>query len=162
MIFQSYWLNMRSKRNFLAALTFLVVSTLSFNSCSEREKSDGAKVQERLNNTEIKYFTNGRKLYTQHCSNCHMENGEGLGRLIPPLKDSNYLLEDIGRSARLIINGIAEPILVNDVQFQQPMPGVSSLNYSEVTEILTYITNAWGNEYGGINPEDIKEALKKN
>ncbi|WP_420385166.1 c-type cytochrome [Roseivirga sp.] len=153
---------MRSKRNFLAALTFLVVSTLSFNSCSERKKSDGAKVQERLNNTEIKYFTNGRKLYTQHCSNCHMENGEGLGRLIPPLKDSDYLLEDIGRSARLIVNGIAEPILVNDVQFQQPMPGVSSLNYSEVTEILTYITNAWGNEYGGINPEDIKEALKKN
>lgn len=125
------------------------------------EKSDGAKVQERLDNAEIKYFTNGKKLYTQHCSNCHMENGEGLGRLIPPLKNSDYLLSDIPRSALIIQNGIDGTITVNGVEYLQPMPANLSLNPTEIAEILTYITNAWGNEYGGIDPELVKEVLKK-
>ena len=27
----------------------------------------------------------GQRLYTTHCANCHMDNGQGLRQLIPPL-----------------------------------------------------------------------------
>lgn len=149
----------RSRKVRVSGLLALVLA-LFVLACSG-EKSDGAKVQERLDNAEIKYFTNGKKLYTQHCSNCHMENGEGLGRLIPPLKNSDYLLSDIPRTAVIIQNGIDSAITVIGVEYRQPMPANLSLNPTEIAEILTYITNAWGNEYGGIDPELIKEVLKK-
>jgi len=128
--------------------------------CS-REKSEGAKIQDRLSDTEIKYFTNGKKLYTQHCSNCHMENGEGLGTLIPPLKNADYLLKDVPGAATIIVNGINGSLVVNGKEYNQPMPANPKLNPSEVTEILTYISNSWGNEYGGVSLDDVKAVLNK-
>ncbi len=124
--------------------------------------SEGEQVLNRLNDTEIKYFTNGKRLYSTHCANCHMENGEGLGQLIPPLKGADYLLNDVGRAARIIVNGAKEPLIVNGIEYRQPMPGNTNLNASEVTEILTYITNAWGNSYGGVSLNQIKTALSTN
>ena len=42
-------------------------------------------------------FTNkqhqGERLYVQHCSGCHGEQGQGLGTLIPPLAGSDYLAQ---------------------------------------------------------------------
>ena len=142
------------------AVLLLMLMIISLNSCGG-EKSEGAKIQERLENSELMYFTNGKKLYTQHCANCHMENGEGLGTLIPPLKNADYLLEDIGRAASIIVHGAKEPIVVNGIEYIQPMPGNSKLTATEITGILTYITNTWGNAYGGISLEEVNSALKK-
>lgn len=142
------------KLNFIGLMAIPFLSL--FASCTG-EKSEGAKTQERLSDTEIKYFTNGKKLYTQYCANCHAENGEGLGRLIPPLKNSDYLLSDIPRAAGIILNGMKGPIRVNGVEYNQPMPANPKLNQTEVLEILTYITNSWGNEFGGVDPELIKK-----
>ena len=36
-----------------------------------------------------KYMIQGKQLYTTHCSNCHQENGDGLGKLFPPLAKSD-------------------------------------------------------------------------
>lgn len=143
----SYWL-------------FVLILTFSMLSCSG-EKSEGAKVQDRLDNTEIKYFTNGKKLYTQYCANCHLENGEGLGTLMPPLKNSDYLLGDVPGAATLIVNGLSGAITVNRTVYNQPMPANLSLNPAEVTEILTYISNSWGNEYGGVSVDEVSAILKK-
>ena len=133
---------------------------LSLFSCSG-EKSEGAKIQDRLSDTEIKFYTNGKKLYTQHCSNCHMENGEGLGTLIPPLKNADYLLKDVPGAASIIVNGLSGSIVVNGTEYNQPMPANLNLNPSEVAEILTYISNSWGNEYGGVSLDAVKSALRK-
>lgn len=138
----------------------MILMVISLSSCWG-EKSEGAKIQERLENSELMYFTNGKKLYSQHCANCHMENGEGLGKLIPPLKNADYLLDDIGRAARIIVNGANEKIVVNGIEYTQPMPANSSLTAAEITGILTYVTNTWGNEFGGISLEEVSSALKK-
>ncbi len=148
-----------SRKLEVGSVFWMIFMAITLSSCSG-EQSEGAKIQERLGQSELMYFTNGKKLYTQHCANCHMENGEGLGTLIPPLKNADYLLEDIGRAARMIVNGANQPILVNGIQYVQPMPGNGTLNASEITEILTYITNSWGNEHGGITLEEVKLALK--
>lgn len=139
----------------------LIVIILLVFSCSSGGNAGGADVQARLDNKELKYFTNGKKLYTQHCSNCHMPNGEGLGQLIPPLKQSDYLLSDMGRAASIIVNGQKGPVVVNGIEYNQPMPVNLNLNPTEVTEILTYISNAWGNEYGGVALETVKQGLNK-
>ena len=138
----------------------LIIISFTF-SCSSGGDAGGAKVQARLDNKELKYFTNGKKLYTQHCSNCHMENGEGLGKLIPPLKNSDFLFANMGLSAQMIVNGYEAPIVVNGTEYNQPMPGNKNLNPTEVIEILTYISNAWGNDYGSVDEPEIKSALSR-
>lgn len=65
-------------------------------------------------------------------------------------------MSDIPRAAGIILNGMKGPIQVNGVEYNQPMPANPKLNQTEVLEILTYITNSWGNEYGGVAPELIK------
>lgn len=120
-----------------------------------------SSIQDRLDNKEIKYFSNGKRLYTQYCANCHMEDGEGLGKLIPPLNQADYLLKDVLGAAKIIANGQQGEIMVNDIQYNQPMPGYSNLNANQIAELLTYISNAWDNGYGPVDVNDVKEALEK-
>ena len=129
-------------RYFISAMLSLLVM-LSFGCGSEQ--SDNAKVQERLSTTELQQFTSGKKLYQQRCQNCHMEDGSGLGTLIPPLKNSDYLFNNISGVVRGIKYGLKGPILVNGVKYNQPMPANPNLTNVEILELMTYITNAWDN-----------------
>ena len=130
-------------------------------SCGSGKSSDNENVQSRLDNKELKYFSNGKRLFTQYCSNCHMENGEGLGQLIPPLKNSDYLLDDVARSARTIKYGLKGPIQVNGIEYNQPMPAHPELTSLEIMELLIYISNAWGNESEVVSLREVESALEE-
>ena len=114
-----------------------------------------------LSNKERQYFSNGKGLYQRLCQNCHRDTGEGLGMLIPPLKNSDYLLKDVVGSAVVIRYGLKGPIVVNGKDYDQPMPPHSRLTPLEIAEILTYISNSWGNKHGGVTTEAVKKALEK-
>jgi mono/diheme cytochrome c family protein len=107
------------------------------------------------------YAIQGQQLYLQHCSNCHQEDGTGLTRLIPPLRKADYMLADIDRSLYIIRYGLNGSIIVNDIEYNQPMPGNSNLTPLEIAQIGTYIYNVWGNREGLITIEKVKEALEK-
>jgi mono/diheme cytochrome c family protein len=112
----------------------------------------------KTNNNNSKftnYFRQGELLYTKHCSNCHQADGSGLGRLYPPLKQSDYMNENFEQVLCLMRNGIQGEVTVNGVQYNQAMPGVPTLTDLEIAEIATYIYNAWDNERGLV---DVKEA----
>tara|TARA_Y100000588_G_C14228344_1_gene914137 strand:- start:1460 stop:1897 length:438 start_codon:yes stop_codon:yes gene_type:complete len=124
-------------------------------------KSENEGVQDRLNTKELKYFTNGKRLYTQYCNNCHMDNGEGLGRLIPPLAKSDYLMEDLGRAAKIMKYGQKGPIAVNGTEYNQPMPANPQLTPLEILQILAYVSNTWGNEADIMTLPEVQDALKE-
>tara|TARA_R110002020_G_scaffold313507_1_gene528740 strand:- start:260 stop:481 length:222 start_codon:yes stop_codon:yes gene_type:complete len=45
----------------------------------------------RIEDPEVmKYAVEGKTIYENHCGNCHQSDGSGLGKLIPPIKDSDY------------------------------------------------------------------------
>ncbi len=123
----------------------LLVVAFAFTLSCSSEQSENAKVQERLSMTELQQFTSGKKIYKQRCQNCHMEDGEGLGKLIPPLKNSNYLLENLPEAVRSIKYGLKGPIIVNGKSYNQPMPANPNLTNIEILELMIYITNAWDN-----------------
>ncbi|WKV10526.1 cytochrome c [Marivirga harenae] len=106
-----------------------------------------------------KYMVQGKQLYTTHCSNCHQEKGDGLGKLFPPLGESDYMLEDIPRSICAIKNGLKGEIIVNGKTYNQAMPALDRLTNLEIAEISTYIYNSWGNETGMIELETVEESL---
>ena len=103
-----------------------------FTSCNSADTND----QEGINGIDDlktrQYAIQGQQLYLQHCSNCHQEDGTGLNRLIPPLRQADYM-----------------------------MPGNNNLTPLEIAQIGTYIYNIWGNDYGLITPEKVNEALNQ-
>lgn len=101
----------------------------------------------------------GHNLYDQHCANCHMEEGEGLRQLIPPLAGSDYLKQNQGAVVRGIRHGMAGEMVVNGKTYNQPMPGNIELSEFQIVNIVNYINQAWGNDYGEITVTQTREWL---
>ncbi|GGK86826.1 cytochrome c [Rufibacter glacialis] len=81
----------------------------------------------------------GELLYGRHCASCHLENGEGLRGVIPPLVNSDYSEKNRDYLACLIRQGIQGPIMVNGKQYNQPMPGNPQLSEADITNIINYL-----------------------
>ena len=86
-----------------------------------------------------------------------MEKGEGMGRLIPPLAKSDYLLDNLAEASRIIKYGQKGLIVVNGIEYNQPMPANPKLTNAEIQMLLAYIGNAWGNETQIITVSTIEE-----
>lgn len=99
----------------------------------------------------------GKTVYEAQCITCHMEAGEGMEGVFPPLAKSDYLLADKKRSIQQTLNGVSGEIKVNGVVYNGDMPGVP-LTDEEVSDVLNYVRNSWGNKGAAILPEEAKAA----
>lgn len=105
-------------------------------------------------------YDEGAQLYEQHCANCHMEDGQGLEALYPPLAQSDWLqMVDVG-AACVLRHGLEGAIVVNGVEYGMAMPAQEQLSTVEITNILNYIHNAWGNERDFISLSEVEKALE--
>jgi mono/diheme cytochrome c family protein len=102
-------------------------------------------------------ITKGKDIYTAQCMNCHMEQGEGMEGVFPPLAKSDYLMADKKRSIQQVIHGVSGEIKVNGVTYNGDMPGVE-LTDEEVSDVLNYVRNSWGNKGEAVKPEEVKAA----
>lgn len=146
------------------ASTLLLAGMIAACDTSPDTSKEAFQIPEGLDNpTELKfrqYAVQGRKLYRQHCANCHQPDGSGLGKLIPPLAGSDYLEKDKEEVLCIIRWGLEGPIVVNGQEYNQPMPPNPQLKDIEIAEIATYIFNAWGNEGEFIQVQQAQEWLK--
>ncbi|POY35989.1 cytochrome C [Solitalea longa] len=110
---------------------------------------------------EKQYYAEGLYLYQKYCQNCHMDNGKGLGELIPPLATSDYLKNNTTELACMIKHGKKGKIVVNGKEYDGIMPGYTSLSTIEIAEIITFITNTWGNHHPAYTINQVEEDLKK-
>lgn len=106
------------------------------------------------------FYAAGQLYYKNQCTNCHAENGMGIGKLYPPLANSDYLMADKKRAACIVRYGLQGPVEVNGTTYNLAMPANSKISTMEIAQILTYVQNAWGNEGGLVTEEEVKEALK--
>ena len=107
------------------------------------------------------YLVEGQRLYMENCSNCHQKDGTGLGRLIPPLKDADYLKADVNRTICIVKYGLSGEIIVNGQDYNHEMPGNKALTELEIAEVVTYVYNTWGEMSEIIPVERVREALKQ-
>lgn len=61
----------------------------------------------------------------------------------------------------LIRMGKKGSLLVNGVEYNQPMPGIPTLTDLEVAEIATYIYNTWSHERGLIEVKDVSAIMER-
>ncbi|MGB3588239.1 MAG: cytochrome c [Tunicatimonas sp.] len=107
------------------------------------------------------YMIQGQQLYATHCSNCHQPDGTGLGQLIPPLSQSDYMLESLSRTLCIIKYGLNEEVVVNGKAYDQPMPANERLTNIEIAQITTYIYNSWEHEQGYIPVKKVAQEISK-
>lgn len=101
----------------------------------------------------------GQNLYLEHCANCHMEDGTGLRRLIPPLAGADYLGDHPDRTVRGIRYGMNGPMEVNGMIYNYPMPGNQELSEFQIVNIVNYINQAWGNDYPEVTVGQARDWL---
>jgi mono/diheme cytochrome c family protein len=106
------------------------------------------------------YYNQGEQLYLKHCSNCHQPNGTGLGRVYPPLRQSDYLKNNFESVLCLMRYGVEGPLLVNGKEYNQAMPGIPVLTDLEVAEIATYIYNSWEHQRGLVDVAEASRVLR--
>jgi mono/diheme cytochrome c family protein len=56
--------------------------------------------------------------------------------------------------------GTRGELIVNGVQFNQPMPGVAALSDLEIAEISTYIYNTWEHARGLADVKKVSKILE--
>ncbi|MFY0599687.1 MAG: cytochrome c [Cyclobacteriaceae bacterium] len=145
-----------SKTLFIGVLILFSACSTSSNKENKDNKSSSSSQDEiRLK----QYIVKGGDIYSLYCANCHQKEGQGLANLFPPLAGSDYLLSDLERAACVIKKGLVEEIEVNGKKYNQMMPPNDHLTPLEVAEVLTYITNSWGNEKGLIGVKDVESWL---
>ena len=114
-----------------ALLTYLSFCLIAFlNLQDQKSKSESMK--------------NGAELYRDFCYRCHGFNGEGQPDLIPPLKSSDYLLNNIDISIAGLKYGLKGEIIVNGKSYNSYM-AYQGLENDEIADIMNYILNEWGN-----------------
>ncbi|MEP6845528.1 MAG: cytochrome c [Panacibacter sp.] len=101
----------------------------------------------------------GKEIYTVYCQTCHMDEGQGLEGVFPPLAKSDYLMADKKRSIEQVIYGAKDEMKVNGKVYNGEMPE-SDLQDEQVSDVLNYIRNSFGNKGNAVTPEEVK-ALRK-
>lgn len=99
----------------------------------------------------------GKDVYTAQCIACHMEQGEGLESVFPPLAKSDYLMADKKRSILQIIHGASGEMKVNGVVYTGDMAAMD-LTDEQVSDVLNYVRNTWGNKGDAVTPQDVAQA----
>lgn len=112
-----------------------------------------------LNACQPNPYREGKRLYEQHCANCHMANGEGLGALMPPLTDAAYLAANRERLPCILRYGLKDTIVVNGKTYAEAMPGAATLSDIHIVNILNYINTTWGDGKASYQLDEVRRVL---
>ncbi len=89
-----------------------------------------------------------------------MENGQGLGKLIPPIQNSDYYLSEYQNLLCIITKGMSEEIRVNDVFYKEQMPAVTHLTTAELSNLINYMNAKWYPDKSLVTPKNIDKTFK--
>ena len=89
-------------------------------------------------------IADGAGIYQNFCVQCHLDSGEGVSGVFPPLADSDYLLNNIDLSIKGIKYGLNGPIEVNGETYDGVMQN-QGLEEEEIADVMNYILNSWNN-----------------
>ena len=102
----------------------------------------------------------GRETYVTYCVSCHMDQGEGIEGVYPPLAKSDYLMADKNRAVRQVLYGATGEMKVNGKVYNAEMTGFD-LNDQEASDLVNYIRNSFGNKGGALTPDQVQPLRKK-
>lgn len=103
----------------------------------------------------------GKNLYMANCAACHQTDGAGMAGVFPPLAKSDFLMSDKMRSIGIALKGHSGQIMVNGQSYDGSMPSMGHLSDDQVSAILTFVRNSWGNKGEGVSTAEVKDYRAK-
>lgn len=142
-------------RNYLYSAGCIAIASiiLSFTTTNETHRDD-QKFDLKAS------IERGKEVYTAQCMTCHMEQGEGIESVYPPLAKSDYLMADKKRSIDQVLHGLTGEVKVNGKTYDGTMTGFDMLSDAEISDVLNYVRNSFGNKGAAITPEEVKGLRK--
>ncbi len=109
------------------------------------------------------FFFKGKAMFSLTCAPCHQLHGLGVPGQFPPLAGSDWVLAPgPNRMIRVVLDGLAGPILINGQEFNSPVVMVPWRSNDMMTDeviaaILTYVrqNKEWGNNASPVKPEQV-------
>lgn len=147
--------------------SFEVANAVFSGAHVEGETEKKVAAPKHLGKGDAARFQRGAEIYAReaHCGTCHQPDGKGLpGSGFPPLADTEWVQGDPDRLIKLTLHGLMGPIEVAGVKYpgHVPMtPFASLLNDDEISSVLTYVRNSFGNKATPIRPGQVKKVREE-
>ena len=122
----------------------MVSSIIFFIGSAFKQEFDLAKSIER-----------GKSVYTANCIDCHKASGIA-DTEYPPLAKSDYLQKHADTLINVMLLGQSGTVTVNGMAYNDDMQAVDYLSDTEISDVLNYIRNSWGNKMDAIIPAQVK------
>lgn len=104
-------------------------------------------------------ISRGKEVYNSYCISCHQEQGEGIEDIYPPMAKADYLMADKKRSIMQTLYGVSGELKVNGKIYSGEMTGFE-LTDQEISDVLNYVRNSFGNKGEVVMPEEVKAVRK--
>jgi nitrite reductase (NO-forming) len=97
----------------------------------------------------------GEIVYKRNCAACHQADGVGVKGAFPPLAQSDYIVSPEA-AISAVANGLTGEIVVNGETYNGVMPKLG-LDDEEIANVVTFVTNSWGNKGKEVTPIDVQK-----
>lgn len=103
----------------------------------------------------------GKKVYEQYCTSCHQADGGGVPGLNPPLEKTSYVLGGKTRLIQVVLKGMNTHEEINGETYSNIMAPFNFLTDTQISDVLTYIRNSFGNKAIAITTGEVKYVRTK-
>lgn len=110
-----------------------------------------------LSPEQLALMASGEEFYPQ-CAACHGEQGGGTAGLAPALAGASWVTGPPEWLARIILQGLNGPVMVEGKSFNGVMPPhghISELDDTTLAGLMTYLRRSWGNKADPVSIEAV-------
>jgi mono/diheme cytochrome c family protein len=149
-------------------LLCLIILLALINSCRNRTDSKNQVIVKENEKVIVKmdvpghtraadeYMERGKEVYDRECLVCHMADGSGVPLMYPPVIESESVSGNTDSLIVLILEGMSGPVVIKGEEYNSIMPPMKDvLNDQEVTDLINYLRNSFGNSGELVSPEQV-------
>jgi len=104
-------------------------------------------------------MTRGQQIYADNCAACHQNSGEGVANMVPALKGNNGVQAPLPTNSLHVLMTGAKGAATADNPTGAAMPEFGwKLNDQQMSDVSTYIRNAWGNQAPAVSADEVSKA----
>jgi nitrite reductase (NO-forming) len=101
----------------------------------------------------------GAGIFATVCATCHQASGQGIPKVFPPLRASDFLVADRARAIRIVMSGLKGPIVVGGQTYSSIMPN-PGLNDEQIAQVLSYEMTNLDNHGKPVTVDEVARVRK--
>ena len=114
------------------------------------------EIQKKLPEQGTQKVHPGKAVYDANCLSCHQADGSGVPGMHPPLGPGSWVGKQPNELIAIMMKGLNGKIEVNGEIYNDFMPSHAELSDEDLANVLSYVRSSFGNNFGAITPEMVK------